>query len=171
MNVSTLLLPGRLTRVNKPGLHRFRRPRTTRPRGPRTGDSVPTLGRSLSFEPHCGWLRARRAACPSTGRCSNWSSPTLESPSPGNALNVPGHRPAAAQRRFAASFASQFISGMGSMGATCGRALAALRAHAPNAQVGVLGLVQLVPVVVCGLLGGAVADRGPQGAADRGPRR
>ena len=29
-----------------------------------------------------------------------------------------------------------------------------------NAQVGLLGLVQLLPVVVCGLLGGAVADRG-----------
>jgi MFS family permease len=28
-----------------------------------------------------------------------------------------------------------------------------------NAQVGLLGLVQLVPVVACGLLGGAVADR------------
>jgi MFS family permease len=28
-----------------------------------------------------------------------------------------------------------------------------------NAQVGLLGLVQLLPVVVCGLLGGAVADR------------
>ena len=29
----------------------------------------------------------------------------------------------------------------------------------PNAQIGLLGIVQRVPMIVCGLLGGVVADR------------
>lgn len=56
-------------------------------------------------------------------------------------------------------FASQFISGLGSMVSYVAVPWQLYELTHSNAQVGVLGLVQLVPVVVCGLLGGAVADR------------
>ena len=56
-------------------------------------------------------------------------------------------------------FASQFISGLGSMVSYVAVPWQIYELTRSNAQVGLLGLVQLVPVVVCGLLGGAVADR------------
>lgn len=56
-------------------------------------------------------------------------------------------------------FASQFIWGMGTMVSYVAVPWQLYELTRSNAQVGLLGLVQLVPVVVCGLLGGAVADR------------
>ena len=56
-------------------------------------------------------------------------------------------------------FASQFISGLGTMVSYVAVPWQLYQLTHSNAQVGLLGLVQLVPVVVCGLLGGAVADR------------
>ncbi len=56
-------------------------------------------------------------------------------------------------------FASQFISGLGTMVSYVAVPWQLYQLTQSNAQVGLLGLVQLVPVVVCGLLGGAVADR------------
>jgi MFS family permease len=56
-------------------------------------------------------------------------------------------------------FASQFISGLGTMVSYVAVPWQVYELTRSNAQVGLLGLVQLVPVLVCGLLGGAVADR------------
>jgi MFS family permease len=56
-------------------------------------------------------------------------------------------------------FASQFISGLGTMVSYVAVPWQLYELTRSNAQVGLLGLVQLLPVVVCGLLGGAVADR------------
>ena len=56
-------------------------------------------------------------------------------------------------------FASQFISGLGTMVSYVAVPWQLYELTHSNAQVGLLGLVQLVPVVVCSLLGGAVADR------------
>lgn len=56
-------------------------------------------------------------------------------------------------------FASQFVSMLGSMVSYVAVPWQLYQFTHSNAQVGLLGLVQLVPVVVCGLLGGAVADR------------
>lgn len=56
-------------------------------------------------------------------------------------------------------FASQFISGLGTMVSYVAVPWQLYELTRSNAQVGLLGLVQLVPVVACGLLGGAVADR------------
>jgi len=56
-------------------------------------------------------------------------------------------------------FASQFISGLGTMVSYVAVPWQLYQLTHSNGQVGLLGLVQLVPVVVCGLLGGAVADR------------
>ena len=56
-------------------------------------------------------------------------------------------------------FASQFISGLGTMVSYVAVPWQLYELTRSNAQVGLLGLVQLVPVVACGLIGGAVADR------------
>jgi MFS family permease len=56
-------------------------------------------------------------------------------------------------------FASQFISGLGTMVSYVAVPWQLYQLTHSNTQVGLLGLVQLVPVLVCGLLGGAVADR------------
>lgn len=56
-------------------------------------------------------------------------------------------------------FASQFISGIGTMVSYVAVPWQVYQLTHSNAQVGLLGLVQLVPVLLCGLLGGAVADR------------
>ena len=56
-------------------------------------------------------------------------------------------------------FASQFISGLGTMVSYVAVPWQLYQLTHSNAQVGLLGLVQLVPVVACGLLGGAFADR------------
>jgi len=56
-------------------------------------------------------------------------------------------------------FASQFISGLGTMVSYVAVPWQVYEMTRSNALVGLLGLVQLVPVLVCGLLGGAVADR------------
>ncbi len=56
-------------------------------------------------------------------------------------------------------FTSQCISGLGTMVSYVAVPWQLYQLTHSNAQVGLLGLVQLVPVVVCGLLGGAVADR------------
>ena len=56
-------------------------------------------------------------------------------------------------------FASQFISGLGTMVSYVAVPWQLYELTHSNAQVGLLGLVQLLPVLVCGLLGGAVADR------------
>jgi len=56
-------------------------------------------------------------------------------------------------------FASQFISGLGTMVSYVTVPWQLYQLSHSNAQVGLLGLVQLVPVIVCGLLGGVVADR------------
>ena len=56
-------------------------------------------------------------------------------------------------------FASQFISGLGTMVSYVAVPWQLYELTHSNAQVGLLGLVQLLPVVLCGLLGGAVADR------------
>jgi MFS family permease len=67
----------------------------------------------------------------------------------------PLHRNTAFRRLFA----SQFISGLGTMVSYVAVPWQLYQLTHSNAQVGLLGLVQLAPVVVCGLLGGAVADR------------
>lgn len=56
-------------------------------------------------------------------------------------------------------FASQFIAGLGTMVSYVAVPWQLYELTRSNAQVGLLGLVQLLPVVLCGLLGGAVADR------------
>ncbi len=56
-------------------------------------------------------------------------------------------------------FASQFISGLGTMVSYVAVPWQLYELTRSNAQVGLLALVQLGPVVACGLLGGAVADR------------
>ncbi|HLO94619.1 MAG TPA: MFS transporter [Burkholderiaceae bacterium] len=56
-------------------------------------------------------------------------------------------------------FASQFISGLGTMVSYVAVPWQLYELTRSNAQVGLLGLVQLLTVVLCGLLGGAVADR------------
>ena len=56
-------------------------------------------------------------------------------------------------------FASQLISGLGTMVSYVAVPWQVYELTRSNALVGLLGLVQLVPVVACGLLGGAVADR------------
>ncbi len=56
-------------------------------------------------------------------------------------------------------FASQFISGLGTMVSYVAVPWQLYELTHSNAQVGLLGLVQLGPVVVCALLGGTVADR------------
>lgn len=56
-------------------------------------------------------------------------------------------------------YASQFISGLGTMVSYVAVPWQLYELTHSNAQVGLLGLVQLVPVLVCGLWGGAVADR------------
>jgi MFS family permease len=56
-------------------------------------------------------------------------------------------------------FASQFVSALGTMVSYVAVPWQLYQLTHSNAQVGMLGLVQLVPVVACGLLGGAIADR------------
>ncbi len=56
-------------------------------------------------------------------------------------------------------FFSQLISALGTMVSYVAVPWQLYQLTHSNAQVGLLGLVQLVPVVTCGLLGGAVADR------------
>lgn len=56
-------------------------------------------------------------------------------------------------------FFSQFISGLGTMVSYVAVPWQLYQLTHSNAQVGLLGLVQLLPVLLCGLLGGAVADR------------
>ena len=56
-------------------------------------------------------------------------------------------------------FVSQFVSGRGTMVSYVAVPWQVYELTSSNASVGLLGLVQLVPVVLCGLLGGAVADR------------
>jgi len=68
-------------------------------------------------------------------------------------------RPLRHNTAFRRLFASQFISGLGTMVSYVAVPWQVFELTRSNAQVGLLGLVQLVPVVVCGLLGGAVADR------------
>src|SRR5512144_1081380 len=62
-------------------------------------------------------------------------------------------------RAFALLFFSQLVSGLGTMVSYVAVPWQLYELTRSNAQVGLLGLVQLVPVVVCGLIGGAVADR------------
>jgi len=68
-------------------------------------------------------------------------------------------RPLRSNTAFRRLFASQFISGLGTMVSYVAVPWQLYEITRSNAQVGLLGLVQLVPVVACGLLGGAVADR------------
>lgn len=68
-------------------------------------------------------------------------------------------RPLRHNTAFRRLFASQFISGLGTMVSYVAVPWQLYELTRSNAQVGLLGLVQLVPVVACGLLGGAVADR------------
>ena len=56
-------------------------------------------------------------------------------------------------------FASQFISGLGTMVSYVAVPWQLYEMTHSHAKVGLLGLVQLAPVVVCALLGGVVADR------------
>jgi MFS family permease len=56
-------------------------------------------------------------------------------------------------------FASQFISGIGTMVSCVAVPWQLYQLTHSNAQVGLLGLVQLMPVLLCGQPGGAVADR------------
>ena len=56
-------------------------------------------------------------------------------------------------------FASQFISSFGSMVSYVAVPWQLYALTRSNAQVGALALVQLIPVVVCALLGGVAADR------------
>ncbi|MBL8339475.1 MAG: MFS transporter [Rhodoferax sp.] len=76
--------------------------------------------------------------------------------SPSMFLDISPLRHNLAYRRL---FASQFISGLGTMVSYVAVPWQLYELTRSNAQVGLLGLVQLLPVVVCGLLGGAVADR------------
>lgn len=68
-------------------------------------------------------------------------------------------RPLRQNTAFRRLFASQFISGLGTMVSYVAVPWQLYELTRSNAQVGLLGLVQLLPVVLCGLLGGAVADR------------
>jgi MFS family permease len=68
-------------------------------------------------------------------------------------------RPLQQNTAFRRLFASQFISGLGTMVSYVAVPWQVYELTRSNGLVGLLGLVQLVPVVVCGLLGGAVADR------------
>ena len=68
-------------------------------------------------------------------------------------------RPLRHNTAFRRLFASQFISGLGTMVSYVAVPWQLYELTRSNAQVGLLGLVQLVPVVICSLLGGAVADR------------
>lgn len=68
-------------------------------------------------------------------------------------------RPLRHNTAFRRLFASQFISGLGTMVSYVAVPWQLYQLTHSNAQVGLLGLVQLGPVLVCGLLGGAVADR------------
>ncbi len=68
-------------------------------------------------------------------------------------------RPLRQNAAFRRLFASQFISGLGTMVSYVAVPWQLYELTRSNAQVGLLGLVQLLPVVLCGLLGGAVADR------------
>ncbi|MDH0865310.1 MFS transporter [Mitsuaria sp. GD03876] len=56
-------------------------------------------------------------------------------------------------------FLSQFISALGTMVSYVAVPWQLYQLTGSNMEIGLLGLVQLGPVVVCGLLGGAVADR------------
>lgn len=67
--------------------------------------------------------------------------------------------PLVRNRAFRHLFASQFISGLGTMVSYVAVPWQLYELTHSNAQVGLLGLVQLLPVLVCGLLGGVVADR------------
>jgi MFS family permease len=71
-------------------------------------------------------------------------------------LDISPLRRNAAFRRL---FASQFISGLGTMVSYVAVPWQLYELTRSNAQVGLLGLVQLAPVVICSLVGGAVADR------------
>jgi MFS family permease len=68
-------------------------------------------------------------------------------------------RPLRHNAAFRSLFASQFISGLGTMVSYVAVPWQVYELTRSNAMVGLLGLVQLVPVLICGLLGGAVADR------------
>ena len=68
-------------------------------------------------------------------------------------------RPLRHNTAFRRLFASQFISGFGTMVSYVAVPWQIYQLTQSNAQVGLLGLVQLLPVLLCGLLGGAVADR------------
>lgn len=68
-------------------------------------------------------------------------------------------RPLRHNAAFRLLFASQFVSALGTMVSYVAVPWQVYQLTHSNAQVGVLALVQLVPVVVCGLLGGVVADR------------
>src|SRR5882757_9212024 len=68
-------------------------------------------------------------------------------------------RPLRDNAAFRLLFASQFVSTLGTMVSYVAVPWQVYQLTHSNAQVGLLGLVQLVPVVMCGLLGGAVADR------------
>jgi MFS family permease len=68
-------------------------------------------------------------------------------------------RPLRHNTAFRRLFASQFISGIGTMVSYVAVPWQLYELTHSNAQVGLLGLVQLGPVVLCALLGGAVADR------------
>ncbi|MBH9576286.1 MFS transporter [Inhella proteolytica] len=62
-------------------------------------------------------------------------------------------------RAFALLFFSQLVSGLGTMVSYVAVPWQLYELTHSNAQVGLLGLVQLIPVLGCGLVGGAVADR------------
>jgi MFS family permease len=68
-------------------------------------------------------------------------------------------RPLRYNEAFRLLFASQFVSAMGTMVSYVAVPWQVYQLTRSNAYVGLLALVQLVPVVVCGLLGGVVADR------------
>ncbi|MGY0194390.1 MFS transporter [Leptothrix sp. BB-4] len=68
-------------------------------------------------------------------------------------------RPLRDNLAFRRLFISQFVSGVGTMVSYVAVPWQLYELTHSNAQVGLLGLVQLLPVLVCGLLGGAVADR------------
>jgi len=68
-------------------------------------------------------------------------------------------RPLRRNAAFRLLFASQFVSALGTMVSYVAVPWQVYQLTHSNAQVGLLGLIQLVPVIVCGLLGGTVADR------------
>jgi MFS family permease len=68
-------------------------------------------------------------------------------------------RPLRHNAAFRLLFASQFVSALGTMVSYVAVPWQIYQLTHSNAQVGLLGIVQLVPVVACGLLGGALADR------------